>query len=68
MDHEVETSAQRARNHFRRPLAGSRDLLTKTARNTVTEIVPPDLVLVGRRSWARYVGVGAPGHELVDQR
>ena len=27
MDHKVETSAQRVRHHFRRPLAGSRNLL-----------------------------------------
>jgi hypothetical protein len=40
MDHEVEASAQRVRDHLRRPLAGSRDLLMKTARNTVTETVP----------------------------
>ena len=40
MDGEVEAGAQRVRDHLRRPLAGSRDLLMKTAGNTVTEIVP----------------------------
>ena len=32
---EVETSAERVRHHLRRPLAGSRNLLMKTAGNTV---------------------------------
>ena len=40
MDHEVEASTQRVRDHLRRPLAGSRDLLMKTAGNTVSEIDP----------------------------
>ena len=40
MDNEVEASTQRVRDHLRRPLAGSRDLLMKTAGNTVSEIVP----------------------------
>ena len=35
MDDEVETSAERVRLHLRRPLAGSRNLLMKTAGNTV---------------------------------
>ena len=42
MDDEVEASAQRLRDHLRRPLAGSRDLLMETAGNTVGETVPPD--------------------------
>ncbi len=40
MDHQVEASTQRIRDHLRRPLAGSRNLLMKTAGNTVNEIVP----------------------------
>jgi len=40
MDHAVEASAQRVRHHLRRPLAGSRNLLMKTAGNTVSETVP----------------------------
>ncbi len=40
MDHTVEASAQRVRYHLRRPLAGSRNLLMKTAGNTVTETAP----------------------------
>ena len=39
MDHEAEDSAQRVRDHLRRLLASSRDLLMKTAGNTVTEVV-----------------------------
>jgi hypothetical protein len=35
MDHEVEASTERVRHHLRRPLAGSRNLLMKTAGNTV---------------------------------
>jgi len=35
MDHAVEASAQRVRHHLRRPLAGSRNLLMKTAGTTV---------------------------------
>jgi hypothetical protein len=35
MDHAVEASAERVRHHLRRPLAGSRNLLMKTAGNTV---------------------------------
>jgi len=40
MDDEVEASPQRVRDHLRRPLAGSRDLLLENAGNTVNEIVP----------------------------
>ena len=40
MDHEVEAGAQRVRDHLRRPLAGSRNLLIETAGNTVSETVP----------------------------
>ena len=40
MDHALETSSQRIRHHLRRPLAGSRDVLMKTAGNTVSETDP----------------------------
>src|SRR3712207_257747 len=35
MDNTLETSTERLRHHLRRPLAGSRNLLMKTAENTV---------------------------------
>src|SRR5215212_3492618 len=44
MDHEVEAGAQRVRHHLRRPLAGSRNLLMKTAGNTVAVTDPTSLV------------------------
>lgn len=47
MDHEMEASAQRVRDHPRRPLDGSRDLLMETAGNTVYETVPAVLVIGG---------------------
>jgi len=34
------STAQRVRHHVRRPLAGSRNLLMKTAGNTLSETVP----------------------------
>ena len=40
MDHAVQASAQRVRDHLRRPVPGSRNLLTNTAGNTVSEIDP----------------------------
>ena len=40
MDHAVEAGAQRVRDHLRRPLAGSRNLLMETPGNTVSETVP----------------------------
>ena len=38
MDDAVEASAERVRNHLRRPIPGSRNLLMNTAGNTVNEI------------------------------
>ena len=40
MDDAVEASAERVRDHLRRPIPGSRDLLMETAGNTVSEIDP----------------------------
>jgi hypothetical protein len=40
MDHAVEASAQRVRDHLRRPIPGRRNLLIETARNTVNAIDP----------------------------
>src|SRR6202012_1009339 len=40
MDHTVEASAQRVRDHLRRPIPGRRRLLMETAGNTVSEIDP----------------------------
>ena len=40
MDSALEASPQRVRHHLPRPLAGSRNLLMKTAGNTLTETVP----------------------------
>ena len=50
MDHEVETSAERVRHDLRRPLAGSRNLLMKTAGNTVPVTDPILTQLCGRGS------------------
>jgi hypothetical protein len=36
----VEASAQRVRDHLRRPIPGRRNLLMNTAGNTVSEIDP----------------------------
>jgi len=47
MDNALEASTQRVRHHLRRPLAGSRNLLMKTAGNTVGETV-----LLGRADYA----------------
>jgi hypothetical protein len=40
MDNALEASPQRVRHHLRRPLAGSRNQLMKTAGNTLNETVP----------------------------
>jgi hypothetical protein len=40
MDDALETSTERVRHHLRRPLAGSRNLLMKTAGNTVVVTDP----------------------------
>ena len=40
MGHAVEASPERVRHHLRRPLAGSRNLLMKTAGNTVAVTDP----------------------------
>jgi len=40
MDHALEASPQRIRDHLRRPLASSRNLLMKTAGNTVAVTDP----------------------------
>jgi hypothetical protein len=44
MDHAVEASAQRVRDHLRRPIPGRRNLLMNTAGNTVREIDPSRIV------------------------
>src|SRR4051794_21552903 len=45
MDDEVEASPERVRHHLPRPLAGSRNLLMKTARNTVPVTDPTERAL-----------------------
>jgi NAD(P)H-hydrate repair Nnr-like enzyme with NAD(P)H-hydrate epimerase domain len=47
MDDAVEASAQRIRDHLRRPLAGSRNLLMETAGNTVSETAPQRITSPG---------------------
>jgi len=42
MGSALEASSQRIRYHLRRPIPGRGKLLTRNARNTVKEIVPPD--------------------------
>ncbi len=42
MDDPVEAGPQRVRDHLRRPLAGSRNLLMRTAGNTVAVTDPPN--------------------------
>ena len=40
MDDAVETCTECVRDHLRRPIPGSRNLLMKIAGHTVSEIVP----------------------------
>jgi hypothetical protein len=49
----LETRIERIRHHLRRPVPGRRDLLTMTAGNTVREIDPRGLVIVGIRAQER---------------
>src|SRR5215211_5131384 len=69
MDHEVEAGAQRVRHHLRRPLAGSRNLLMKTAGNTVAVTDPSvlearaGLPLRTRHSEGVWQGATAPDKE-----
>ena len=49
MDDAAETGPERVRNHLRRPIPGSRNLLMETAGNTVNEIVPD----TRGRTWGR---------------
>jgi transposase-like protein len=49
VDDALETSPERLRHHLRRPLAGRRDLLTKTAGNTVGVTGPRRLRSIGGR-------------------
>jgi hypothetical protein len=41
MGSALEASSQRIRYHLRRPIPGRGEVLTRNARNTVKEIVPP---------------------------
>jgi hypothetical protein len=45
MDNELETRPQRIRHHLQLPLAGNCNPLTKTAGNTINELVPSRAVL-----------------------
>jgi hypothetical protein len=58
MDDGVETSAHRVRYHLRRPLAGSRNLMMKTAGNThPCRYRPGAAAAVATRMWPQKVEV-----------
>lgn len=47
-DDAVEASAQRVRDHFRRPIPCSRNLVMKNAGNTVSEIIREEPLIILR--------------------
>lgn len=57
IDHEVEASAQRVRNHLLRPLAGSRHLLYGNHWNTVSGQTYEKRCTIGNREAEFLAGV-----------